>query len=152
MGGVPGGCFKQLKELLRNKLVHHENRHYDGYRLTYLGCARRDADTCAARRGGALRAQQSKLGLDCVSSHPVCALGDHQLSQELLRRSFASKTLREAAGWLRALGKGWIIPKAICKGQLRHCAAKGAYRASTPPRLATVVHRPSPPTCPWDFY
>jgi len=32
-----GGAFKQLRELLRNKLVHHENKHYDGYRLTYLG-------------------------------------------------------------------------------------------------------------------
>ena len=26
-----------MRELLRNKLVHHENKHYDGYRLTYLG-------------------------------------------------------------------------------------------------------------------
>lgn len=40
-----GGTFKQLKELLRNKLVHHENRHYDGYRLTYLGCV-----SCVRRR------------------------------------------------------------------------------------------------------
>jgi RIO kinase 2 len=36
-GWASGGSFKQLRELLRNKLVHHENKHYDGYRLTYLG-------------------------------------------------------------------------------------------------------------------
>ncbi|KAL4439723.1 hypothetical protein ABPG75_002724 [Micractinium tetrahymenae] len=32
-----GGSFKCLKHLLRNKLVHHDNSKYDGYRLTYLG-------------------------------------------------------------------------------------------------------------------
>ncbi|KAL4854074.1 Serine/threonine-protein kinase rio2 [Chlorella vulgaris] len=32
-----GGTFKCLKLLLRNKLVHHDNSKYDGYRLTYLG-------------------------------------------------------------------------------------------------------------------
>lgn len=32
-----GGTFKCLKHLLRNKLVHHDNSKYDGYRLTYLG-------------------------------------------------------------------------------------------------------------------
>jgi hypothetical protein len=60
---VPGGCFKQLKELLRNKLVHHENRHYDGYRLTYLGCAHHES-RASERRGAALRARQSKANLN----------------------------------------------------------------------------------------
>ena len=32
-----GGGFKHIKELLKHKLVHHENREYDGYRLTPLG-------------------------------------------------------------------------------------------------------------------
>ena len=32
-----GGGYKHIKELLKHKLVHHENRDYDGYRLTPLG-------------------------------------------------------------------------------------------------------------------
>lgn len=32
-----GGAFKSVKTLLRHKLVHHENKAYDGYRLTYMG-------------------------------------------------------------------------------------------------------------------
>ena len=32
-----GGTFKCLKTLLRHKLVHHEGKKYDGYRLTSLG-------------------------------------------------------------------------------------------------------------------
>ncbi len=32
-----GGAFKSLKVLLRHKLVHHESKKYDGYRLTNLG-------------------------------------------------------------------------------------------------------------------
>jgi len=68
-GTVSGGCFKQLKELLRNKLVHHENRHYDGYRLTYLGYARRVSrarrrHTLSCGRGSA--GAQSKPDFECV--------------------------------------------------------------------------------------
>ena len=32
-----GGTFKCLKTLLRHKLVHHEGKKYDGYRLTSMG-------------------------------------------------------------------------------------------------------------------
>ncbi|PWZ34067.1 hypothetical protein Zm00014a_019267 [Zea mays] len=32
-----GGTYKVLRNLLRNKLVHHDATKYDGYRLTYLG-------------------------------------------------------------------------------------------------------------------
>ena len=32
-----GGCRKALDGLLRHKLVHHENKQYDGFRLTPLG-------------------------------------------------------------------------------------------------------------------
>mmetsp|Transcript_85018 Transcript_85018/g.147517 ORF Transcript_85018/g.147517 Transcript_85018/m.147517 type:complete len:501 (+) Transcript_85018:98-1600(+) len=32
-----GGTFKIIQTLLRHKLVAHENKKYDGYRLTYLG-------------------------------------------------------------------------------------------------------------------
>ena len=32
-----GGAFKLIRELLKHKLVHHENQKYDGYRLTPLG-------------------------------------------------------------------------------------------------------------------
>lgn len=32
----PGGAFKQMRVLLKHKLVHHENAKYDGYRLTPL--------------------------------------------------------------------------------------------------------------------
>ena len=41
----PGGAFKQMRVLLKHKLVHHENVKYDGYRLTPLvrhsSCGRR---------------------------------------------------------------------------------------------------------------
>ena len=32
-----GGTVRYLRNLLRYKLVHHDNSKYDGYRLTYLG-------------------------------------------------------------------------------------------------------------------
>uniref|UniRef100_A0ACD5VVY6 Uncharacterized protein n=1 Tax=Avena sativa TaxID=4498 RepID=A0ACD5VVY6_AVESA len=32
-----GGTYKVLRNLLKNKLVHHDSKKYDGYRLTYLG-------------------------------------------------------------------------------------------------------------------
>ncbi|KAL5227304.1 hypothetical protein ABZP36_015569 [Zizania latifolia] len=32
-----GGTYKVLRNLLKNKLVHHEATKYDGFRLTYLG-------------------------------------------------------------------------------------------------------------------
>ncbi|CAM6050463.1 unnamed protein product [Sphagnum compactum] len=32
-----GGAFKNMKTLLRHKLVHHDSSKYDGYRLTNLG-------------------------------------------------------------------------------------------------------------------
>eukprot|EP00271_Cylindrocystis_brebissonii_P018246 TRINITY_DN5088_c1_g1_i1.p1 TRINITY_DN5088_c1_g1~~TRINITY_DN5088_c1_g1_i1.p1 ORF type:complete len:701 (-),score=201.61 TRINITY_DN5088_c1_g1_i1:83-2185(-) len=32
-----GGAFKNLRTLLRHKLVHHDSQKYDGYRLTNLG-------------------------------------------------------------------------------------------------------------------
>ena len=32
-----GGSYKVLRTLLRHKLIHHENKKYDGYRLTTLG-------------------------------------------------------------------------------------------------------------------
>jgi RIO kinase 2 len=32
-----GGCYKVLQNLLKHKLVSHEGKPYDGYKLTYLG-------------------------------------------------------------------------------------------------------------------
>lgn len=32
-----GGTYKCIRVLLKNKLVHHDNSKYDGYRLTPLG-------------------------------------------------------------------------------------------------------------------
>ncbi|KAF7833724.1 serine/threonine-protein kinase rio2-like [Senna tora] len=32
-----GGTYKVLKNLLKNKLLHHDSSKYDGFRLTYLG-------------------------------------------------------------------------------------------------------------------
>lgn len=32
-----GGTYKNLRTLLRHKLVHHDSSKYDGYRLTYMG-------------------------------------------------------------------------------------------------------------------
>jgi RIO-like serine/threonine protein kinase len=31
-----GGAYKYIRDLLKHKLVHHENQQYDGYRLTPL--------------------------------------------------------------------------------------------------------------------
>lgn len=33
----PGAAFKIIATLHRNKLIYHERKTYDGYRLTYLG-------------------------------------------------------------------------------------------------------------------
>ena len=32
-----GGTYRHLRTLLRFKLVHHDAKQYDGYRLTYMG-------------------------------------------------------------------------------------------------------------------
>ncbi|GMH34476.1 hypothetical protein BSKO_02310 [Bryopsis sp. KO-2023] len=32
-----GGALRSIRELLKHKLLHHENREYDGYRLTNMG-------------------------------------------------------------------------------------------------------------------
>ena len=32
-----GGAYKCMQTLLRHKLLHHESKKYDGYRLTPLG-------------------------------------------------------------------------------------------------------------------
>ena len=32
-----GGAYKYIRDLLKHKLVHHDNQKYDGYRLTPLG-------------------------------------------------------------------------------------------------------------------
>lgn len=32
-----GGAIRSVRELLKHKLLHHENREYDGYRLTNMG-------------------------------------------------------------------------------------------------------------------
>ena len=54
-----GGAFKQMRLLLKHKLVHHENQKYDGYRLTPL--VRPHAATAHARqaatRAGFVRAR-----------------------------------------------------------------------------------------------
>ena len=34
---MPGGVHKLVSNLLRNKLVVHDAKKYDGYRLTFLG-------------------------------------------------------------------------------------------------------------------
>ena len=32
-----GGAFKSIKTLMRHKLLHHDSKYYEGYRLTYMG-------------------------------------------------------------------------------------------------------------------
>ncbi|GFR41481.1 hypothetical protein Agub_g2172, partial [Astrephomene gubernaculifera] len=32
-----GGTFKSIKTLMRHKLLHHDSKYYEGYRLTYMG-------------------------------------------------------------------------------------------------------------------
>ena len=48
-----GGTYRHLKTLLRFKLLHHDANKYDGYRLTYMGCA----DTCSL--GNALSSEMT---------------------------------------------------------------------------------------------
>lgn len=56
-----GGAFKQLRVLLKHKLVHHENTRYDGYRLTPLGYDYLAIHALVAR--GALTGVGRKVGV-----------------------------------------------------------------------------------------
>lgn len=56
-----GGAFKQLRVLLKHKLVHHENARYDGYRLTPLGYDFLALHALTSR--GALTAVGRKVGV-----------------------------------------------------------------------------------------
>ena len=56
-----GGSFKCLSNLLRNKLLKHDRKRYDGYSLNYLGYDYLAFNTLAKR--GILRAVGRQIGV-----------------------------------------------------------------------------------------
>jgi RIO kinase 2 len=67
-----GGAFKQMRVLLKYKLVHHENAKYDGYRLTPLVRRPLPGSPCAIQ------------GWDNVSSNAGTAQSLHWCAQAAL--------------------------------------------------------------------
>jgi hypothetical protein len=67
-----GGAFKQMRNLLKNKLVHHDSSKYDGYRLTPLVRAL-FAAACDARAAPRHRTRQPRHRTQACATMPLCA-------------------------------------------------------------------------------
>eukprot|EP00747_Dinoflagellata_sp_TGD_P113254 gnl/TRDRNA2_/TRDRNA2_171662_c1_seq2.p1 gnl/TRDRNA2_/TRDRNA2_171662_c1~~gnl/TRDRNA2_/TRDRNA2_171662_c1_seq2.p1 ORF type:complete len:494 (+),score=123.82 gnl/TRDRNA2_/TRDRNA2_171662_c1_seq2:126-1607(+) len=79
-----GGTYKLLQNLLRNKLVGHENKKYDGYRLSYGGY-----DYLALRalvRKGSITAVGRRLGVGKESDVHFCSGANGELLALKLHR------------------------------------------------------------------
>ena len=104
-----GGTFKAISNLHKHKLVYHENKIYDGYRLTYLGY---DFLCCKAMSmRGLVVSVGTKIGVGKESDIYACAgPNDEALVLKLARlgrisfRSIKTKRdymlKRKSASWL----------------------------------------------------
>ena len=65
-----GGAYKYVRELLKHKLVHHENQKYDGYRLTPSGTTSSPSkpSSTAAPSPASAAASASAKSLTCTRS------------------------------------------------------------------------------------
>ncbi|KAI8468269.1 MAG: RIO1 family-domain-containing protein [Monoraphidium minutum] len=132
-----GGAFRCLKTLLRHKLVHHEGKTYDGYRLTTLGYDFLAIRTLAARGHIASVGRQIGVGkesdiFEVLSDEgEILALKLHRLGRTSFRavkskRDYLGK--RSSFSWLylsrlaalkehafmKALGDhGFPVPRAV---------------------------------------
>ncbi|XP_039119242.1 serine/threonine-protein kinase rio2 isoform X2 [Dioscorea cayenensis subsp. rotundata] len=138
-----GGTYKVLKNLLKNKLVHHDSSKYDGFRLTYLGYdflaiktlvnrgvfsavgrqigvgKESDIFEVATEDGTILAMKLHRLGR--VSFRAVKAKRDYLLHRNSYNWLYLSRlaALKEYA-FMKALGEhGFPVPTAVdCN---RHC-------------------------------
>jgi hypothetical protein len=94
-----GGAYRCLKTLLRHKLVHHEAKQYDGYRLTTLGYDFLAIRTLAAR--GHIASVGRQIGVGKESDIFEVRMGVSLWS----------------GGCVAALG-GRLAVAAVCRGRL----------------------------------
>ncbi|PAN27166.1 hypothetical protein PAHAL_5G063200 [Panicum hallii] len=138
-----GGTYKVLRNLLKNKLVHHDATKYDGYRLTYLGYDFLAIKTLVSRGVFASVGRQIGVGKEsdifevATEDGTVLAMKLHRLGRTSFRavkskrdylrhrRSFNWLYLSRLAAlkefaFMKALGDhGFPVPTAVdCN---RHC-------------------------------
>ncbi|KAG8078716.1 hypothetical protein GUJ93_ZPchr0007g3043 [Zizania palustris] len=138
-----GGTYKVLRNLLKNKLVHHDATKYDGYRLTYLGYDFLAIKTLVNREVFASVGRQIGVGKEsdifevATEDGTVLAMKLHRLGRTSFRavkskrdylahrRSFNWLYLSRLAAlkefaFMKALGEhGFPVPTAVdCN---RHC-------------------------------
>jgi Rio2, N-terminal len=85
-----GGTYRHLRTLLRFKLVHHDAKQYDGYRLTYMGYDFLAIRTLLAR--GHISAVGRRIGVGKESD--VFEVGTHASLANEFGTSMAAKALR----------------------------------------------------------
>mmetsp|Transcript_33899 Transcript_33899/g.79272 ORF Transcript_33899/g.79272 Transcript_33899/m.79272 type:complete len:469 (-) Transcript_33899:126-1532(-) len=157
-----GGTFKIIQNLLRNKLVAHENRAYDGYRLTYngfdflalralvmrgtiVGVGRRlgvgkesDVHFCQGPDGEMLALKLHRLGR--ISFRNIKQTRDYLKhrthgSWQYLARLAAAKEF----AYMKALAnEGFPVPKPV--DQNRHCVVMSFINATPLFHLRQIAH------------
>lgn len=104
-----GGCYKLLQNLLRNSLVAHDGKKYDGYRLTYHGydylairaLAMRGSISMVGRRLGV--GKESDVHYAQGPNGELLALKLHRLGRISFRAIKAKRDYlkgRESASWM----------------------------------------------------
>ncbi|CAD6235523.1 unnamed protein product [Miscanthus lutarioriparius] len=134
-----GGTYKVLRNLLKNKLVHHGATKYDGYRLTYLGYDFLAIKTLVNRGVFASVGRQIGVGKESGATEDgtVLAMKLHRLGRTSFRAVKSKRDYlrhRTSFNWLylsrlaalkefasmKALGDhGFPVPTAV--GCNRHC-------------------------------
>lgn len=84
-----GGTLKAINNLHKHKLIYHESKIYDGYRLTYLGYDFLALKAIGMR--GTVVSVGSKIGVGKESDIYECAGPEDQCNHILISYSFFSK-------------------------------------------------------------
>lgn len=159
-----GSCFKLLQTLLRHKLVAHDGKKYDGYRLTYHGydflairaLAMRGSISCVGRRLGV--GKESDVHYAQGPNGELLALKLHRLGRISFRNIKEKRDYlkgREHASWMymarlaavkefaymKALGdEGFPVPHGV--DQNRHVVVM-SFIKSTPLYHMRHLNKPS---------
>jgi len=147
-----GGCYKLLQSLLRHKLVAHDGKKYDGYRLTYHGydflairaLVQRGSITSVGRRLGV--GKESDVHYAQGPNGELLALKLHRLGRISFRAIKSKRDYlkgRQSASWqymarlaaikeyayMKALkDEGFPVPNPI--DQNRHCVVMNFIQAT----------------------